>query len=339
MTETYWIQPTAAFVHEGRIVNAKSKPVPMTRAEALNIVMRERGEPVDAPESDEALAKAAEDEAREKTEAEAARQTSAAKAEDARAAAAAAKLDAAAPRPPVETGREGRRCRADDAARGRAEGRAGPGRSPEARPRGAQGREARRPPPGEAEPRHGLMPDWEDLGEFLDTEVFAEPATIEARDGTSRPVTCLFDAAHTDAEIGGYEFNSGKPSVTLAEAATAGLERGAILILRGRRYPVLDSPEPDGTGLARVALAHPAGVAACSRSTSARASSAGSPSEFGATPEADPGRDAPRRPPDGRQPADDGRPRAPRPARPCAPRARCATACGSATAPRAAQAG
>jgi len=98
-------------------------------------------------------------------------------------------------------------------------------------------------------------PDWEDLSEFLDTDVFAVPGTIQFQDGGTKTVPVIFDDPYLNAQLGEYEMDTTNPRVLgkLSELNLA--RRGDILTIGPRDYDVLTSAQPDGTGMATLSLA------------------------------------------------------------------------------------
>ncbi|WP_420023764.1 head-tail joining protein [Cereibacter azotoformans] len=105
-------------------------------------------------------------------------------------------------------------------------------------------------------------PAWEDLSIFFDD--FAVPAQLRRNGGHLRDLRVIFDEPSVDALLGTgrrdgasrqTRFETTTPMITAPESALAGAMRGDELIVNGRSFDVMSSPEVDGTGLATLRLA------------------------------------------------------------------------------------
>lgn len=96
-------------------------------------------------------------------------------------------------------------------------------------------------------------PAWDDLSEFVDADDFAVPVVV-TQAGSIRRFSGIFDDPYLDAQVGEYAMDSSEPRVTAKEADMIGIRRGAICIVAGKSWAVLDAPKPDGTGMAVLKL-------------------------------------------------------------------------------------
>ncbi|MFB9149532.1 head-tail joining protein [Roseovarius ramblicola] len=100
-----------------------------------------------------------------------------------------------------------------------------------------------------------LAPDWEDLTEFFDADEFAVEALIARQSGGTLTVLGIFDAPYLNAQIGEYEIDTDQPRLLCRATALPGVLRGDTVTIDGTAYDVMTGPQPDGTGLATLALA------------------------------------------------------------------------------------
>lgn len=86
----------------------------------------------------------------------------------------------------------------------------------------------------------------EDFTPFLDQDEFAEEAQyVPAGGGVPSTIAVIFDTGYAealDAMVGGSS-----PVVHCAEAETPGVSNGAVIVVRGVTYQVVEHM-PDGTG-------------------------------------------------------------------------------------------
>jgi hypothetical protein len=106
-------------------------------------------------------------------------------------------------------------------------------------------------------------PDWDNLGDFLDTDEFAVVARITPQVGPARFVNGIFDDKYLNAITGEYEADSSCPRFECKMADVAGLRRGDTWQQWdakaqqpvGDAYALLTEPQPDGTGMAKLEMA------------------------------------------------------------------------------------
>lgn len=98
-------------------------------------------------------------------------------------------------------------------------------------------------------------PAWEDLDAFLSVDEFAVAATVHLQAGTMRTVRGIFDDPYLNAELGEYEFDTNRPRLTCKESDVDGVLRGDTVVIDGKTYDVLSTPNSDGTGMALLELA------------------------------------------------------------------------------------
>lgn len=96
---------------------------------------------------------------------------------------------------------------------------------------------------------------WEDLDVFLDVGDFAVQATLRLQDGSERLVRAIFDDPYLNAELGEYELDSTQPRLTCKWGDVQDVTRGDVAEVSGRVYDVVTNAQPDGTGMAVLALA------------------------------------------------------------------------------------
>lgn len=96
---------------------------------------------------------------------------------------------------------------------------------------------------------------WENLDIFLDTDDFAIRATLRLQDGGERVVVGIFDDPYLNAEAGEYELDTSQPRLTGRWADVQDVTRGDTVEVGGRVYDVVTDAQPDGTGMAMLALA------------------------------------------------------------------------------------
>lgn len=100
-----------------------------------------------------------------------------------------------------------------------------------------------------------MTPAWENLDAFLDTEDFAIHATLRLQDGRERVVRAIFDDPYLNAELGEYELDTTQPRLTCKWTDVHDVLRGDVVEIEGRAYDVVTNAQPDGTGMALLALA------------------------------------------------------------------------------------
>lgn len=100
-------------------------------------------------------------------------------------------------------------------------------------------------------------PSWEDLGAFLQTDDdggFATVAVVTLQGGAVRNVTGIFDDPYLDAQLGEYVADTSSPRFTCRESDTAGIGRGAEIVIGGKTYDIMTAPQSDGVGMATLRL-------------------------------------------------------------------------------------
>jgi len=97
--------------------------------------------------------------------------------------------------------------------------------------------------------------DWEDLDDFLDANEFAVSGMLSFQAGGSQAVTVIFDDPYLNAQIGEYEMDTTSPRALGKLSELKDARRGDVLTIDGKDYDVLTGPQPDGTGMATLALA------------------------------------------------------------------------------------
>jgi hypothetical protein len=100
-----------------------------------------------------------------------------------------------------------------------------------------------------------LAPGWEDTSVFFDTDEFATEAEIARQGGGTLTVKAIFDAPYLDAQLGEYVADTDQPRLLCRETDVPGVLRGDTATIGGTTFDVMSAPQPDGTGLATLALA------------------------------------------------------------------------------------
>jgi hypothetical protein len=100
-------------------------------------------------------------------------------------------------------------------------------------------------------------PDWENLDDFLDVDEFATAAEIEFQDTelADRAIVGIFDEPYMNAELGEYSMDTVQPRFLCKADAVIGVHRGDVLVIGSDRWDIVTDPQPDGTGMATLALA------------------------------------------------------------------------------------
>ena len=101
---------------------------------------------------------------------------------------------------------------------------------------------------------------WDDLAQFVSLDDFAVPVLVELQDETSRTIPGIFDEQYLNAQIGEYEADTSRPRITCRHSDVVGITRGDVVTVNGRKFDVLSSPQPDGTGMALLDMAPQEGV-------------------------------------------------------------------------------
>lgn len=97
-------------------------------------------------------------------------------------------------------------------------------------------------------------PSWENPADFLQGDEFALQVEIWRAGALVRSFLAIFDEPSADAQVGDYHHDTTTPTIFSTDANVAGITRGDELRLEGRRFDVLGSPAPDGTGWSRVRI-------------------------------------------------------------------------------------
>lgn len=97
--------------------------------------------------------------------------------------------------------------------------------------------------------------DWENLDDFLDADEFAASGVLSFQAGGSQTVTVIFDDPYLNAQIGEYEMDTTNPRALGKMSELKDARRGDVLTIDGKDYDVLTGPQPDGAGMATLALA------------------------------------------------------------------------------------
>ncbi len=100
-----------------------------------------------------------------------------------------------------------------------------------------------------------MKPAWENLDIFLDTDDFAVWVTVCLQAGGERRVRAIFDDPYLNTELGEYELDTSSPRLTCRWADVQDVARGDTVEVNGRVYDVITNAQPDGTGMAMLALA------------------------------------------------------------------------------------
>lgn len=102
-------------------------------------------------------------------------------------------------------------------------------------------------------------PDWENPGDFLNTDDFAITATITSKEGGRvRLVRGIFDEQYVNRDLGEYDMDAGSPRLTCKECDVAGLKKHdecKIASIPGVTFELTEDPKPDGTGFATLFFA------------------------------------------------------------------------------------
>ena len=111
-------------------------------------------------------------------------------------------------------------------------------------------------------------PAWEDLSEFFDAHDpggFAVAAQVWRGEECIAGICGIVDDPNEVLNLGGdrenyradYDLDQTSPSFLCADPAVLEVCRGDILVTDGARYDILEAPQSDGTGVARLVLATP----------------------------------------------------------------------------------
>ena len=95
---------------------------------------------------------------------------------------------------------------------------------------------------------------WENLDTFLDTDDFSIQAALRLQSGQTRQVRAIFDEPYLNAELGEYELDTNQPRLTCKWKDVQDVARGDVVEVGGRPHDVVTNAQPDGTGMALLAL-------------------------------------------------------------------------------------
>lgn len=98
------------------------------------------------------------------------------------------------------------------------------------------------------------MPFEEDLDQFLQVDDFAHACELRLDGGEVRQVRGIFDEPFLDADLGEYRLETSQPRLLGKEVDFAGVRRGDTIVIKGRVFNVMASPQIDGTGMATLRL-------------------------------------------------------------------------------------
>lgn len=98
-------------------------------------------------------------------------------------------------------------------------------------------------------------PAWDDVRQFVNPADFGIPAVITFQAGGTRSVTVIFDDPYLNAERGEYQKDDSHPTAVAVAADFAGVKRKDTIVIDGKTYAILSSPQSDGTGCASLDLA------------------------------------------------------------------------------------
>ena len=98
-------------------------------------------------------------------------------------------------------------------------------------------------------------PSWENPADFLQVDEFALQVQLWRAGAQVRAFPAIFDEPSADASLGEYRHDTTTPSIMSTDAHLAGIVRGDEIRLADRRFDVMGSPAPDGTGWSRLRLA------------------------------------------------------------------------------------
>lgn len=105
------------------------------------------------------------------------------------------------------------------------------------------------------------IPAWEDPDDFLNLNDFAVPAIITLAAGGTMRLNGIFDDPYINAELGEYERDTQGPRFTCKATDVVGVRRGdriAITFPAGvESFDIMTSPQPEGTGFAKLELTRP----------------------------------------------------------------------------------
>lgn len=101
-------------------------------------------------------------------------------------------------------------------------------------------------------------PAWEDLDEFFHEDEFAFHAVITTAGGAEIALLGNFDDPYVGANLGEYERDTDGPAFTCRADLVAGVRRKDTITIKFPKgdeiFDILTSPQPDGTGLAKLEL-------------------------------------------------------------------------------------
>lgn len=95
---------------------------------------------------------------------------------------------------------------------------------------------------------------WENLDTFLDTDDFSIQAALRLQSGQTRRVRAIFDEPYLNAELGEYELDTNQPRLTCKWKDVQDVAQGDVVEVGGRPHDVVTNAQPDGTGMALLAL-------------------------------------------------------------------------------------
>lgn len=99
-------------------------------------------------------------------------------------------------------------------------------------------------------------PAWEDLDVFLQLDDFAVSAVIQFQAGGTRSVIGILDDPYLAARLGGFDRDDNHITLTVKESDCGGVKRGDTVLVSGRTYDVMTTPQGDGTGVSLIVLAN-----------------------------------------------------------------------------------
>lgn len=99
-------------------------------------------------------------------------------------------------------------------------------------------------------------PSWDSPEDFVDLGDFAVKAIIQFQDGTTRPITGIYDGPYVEGKLKEYEQDTTKPKFTCVEGVCVGVRRADGLVVYQAdgvtvfgTFGIMTYPQPDGTGL------------------------------------------------------------------------------------------
>lgn len=98
------------------------------------------------------------------------------------------------------------------------------------------------------------MPFADDLDQFLQADEFAHACELRLAGGVVRQVRGIFDEPFLDADLGEYRLETSQPRLLGKEADFQGAMRGDTIVIDGRIFNIMSSPQIDGTGMATLRL-------------------------------------------------------------------------------------